>query len=149
LPFAPETALSQIERSVLLPYTVEQLFALVSDIPSYPAFLPYCLEAKVLSQQASIIQGLIRVGYKGLGYNFTTQNTEEPPQHIHMKLLSGPFHRLEGDWIFEQTPNGTWVRLKLTIVFKNPVLGLMFKHKIDELTDTVVAAFIKRAREIY
>jgi ribosome-associated toxin RatA of RatAB toxin-antitoxin module len=141
--------LSQIERSIVLPFTREQLFSLVSDIPRYPEFVPYCLDAKILNENQGVVEGSLRAGYKGLGYNFATQNTNQAPEQIKMKLLSGPFQRLEGDWFFDETAHGTQIRLKLTIVFKNPILGMMFKHKIDELTDLVMKAFIDRARVLY
>lgn len=141
--------MSQIERSIRLPYTTEQLYSLVSDINAYPAFLPYCLDAKILSEDQGRVEGTLRVGYKGLGYTFATRNTNHPPGHIHMQLLSGPFQRLEGDWTFQPTDSGTHVKLRLIIVFKNALLGMMFKHKIDELTDVMVAAFVARAKEIY
>ena len=31
----------------LLPYTPEQMYALVADVPSYPEFLPWCSAARV------------------------------------------------------------------------------------------------------
>lgn len=141
--------MSQIERSVHLPYTREQLFNLVSDIPSYPQFVPYCVQAQILTDNQGVIEGSLRVGYKGLGYTFATQNINHPSDHIHMALLSGPFERLEGDWHFDMAAGGCQVRLCLTIIFKNPLLGMMFKHKIDELTDMMVAAFMQRAQEVY
>lgn len=125
------------------------MFKLVSDIPAYPQFLPYCVEAKVVSENQGVVDGSLRVGYKGLGYTFATRNINHPSDHIHMALLSGPFQRLEGDWHFDIAAGGCQVRLRLTIVFKNPLLGMMFKHKIDELTDMMVTAFVQRARDLY
>ena len=34
-----------------LPYSDEQLFDLVADVERYPEFLPWCLAARVRSQQ--------------------------------------------------------------------------------------------------
>lgn len=141
--------MSQIERSILLPYTREQLYSMVSDFSRYPEFVPYCVEAKTLKEEQGVVEGTLRVGYKGLGYNFATKNTNYAPEQIRMELLSGPFERLEGTWHFESQPTGCRVRLQLTIVFKNALLGMMFKHKIDESTDMMMDAFIARARELY
>jgi ribosome-associated toxin RatA of RatAB toxin-antitoxin module len=143
------SVLSQIERTIALPYTREQLYNLVSDVPSYPQFVPYCVDAKVLSDNQGVVDGSLRVGYKGLGYTFATRNINHPHEHIHMALLSGPFQRLEGDWYFDHTAGGCQVRLRLTIIFKNPLLSMMFKGKIDELTDMMVTAFVQRARDMY
>jgi len=139
-----------VERSIHMPYTREQLFSLVSDIRQYPQFLPYCQEAKILSQQENTVKGSLRIGYKGLGYNFATKNTNQAPGHIRMQLLSGPFQRLEGDWLFEALPQGgSRVHLRLDIVLKPALLGILFKSKIDEMTDLMVAAFMQRAKDLY
>ncbi len=139
-----------VERSIQLPYTREQLFALVSDIGQYPRFLPYCQDAKILRQQGNTVHGTLRVGYKGLGYNFATQNTNQAPGQIRMQLLSGPFQKLEGDWLFQAIPQGgTRVHLRLDIILKPAVLGILFKSKIDEMTDLMVSAFVQRAKDLY
>jgi ribosome-associated toxin RatA of RatAB toxin-antitoxin module len=139
-----------VERSIQLPYTREQLFSLVSDIGQYPRFLPYCQDAKILSRQGSTVQGTLRIGYKGLGYSFATKNIEQAPGQIRMQLLSGPFQRLEGDWLFEALPQGgTRVHLRLDIVLKPAVLGILFKSKIDDMTDLMVASFVQRAKDLY
>ena len=38
-----------ISQSALLPYSAEQMFALVNDIAAYPQFMQGCLNAEVLS----------------------------------------------------------------------------------------------------
>ena len=35
-------SMTSISRSVLVPYTAEEMYALVSDIERYPEFLPWC-----------------------------------------------------------------------------------------------------------
>lgn len=141
--------MSLIERSIHMPYTCEQVFDLVSDITAYPQFVPYCLDTKITAAHNRVLEGTLRVGYKGLGYTFVTRNTNRPPEHIRMELLSGPFRRLEGEWLFKPDSQGCKVDLRLTIVFKNPLLAVMFKKKIDEVTDMMVSAFVQRARELY
>jgi ribosome-associated toxin RatA of RatAB toxin-antitoxin module len=134
---------------MVLPYACEQVYRLVSEIAHYPQFLPYCLDAKILEENQGVLKGTLRVGYKGLGYNFATQNRNQPPGHIQMELLSGPFQKLEGHWHFDPRPEGCQVRLELTLEFKHPLLGRLFRHKIEEVTDLMVQAFIDRAKELY
>ncbi len=43
--------LEHIIRSALVPYTQQEMFALVSDVDTYPQFLPWCSAARTLSQR--------------------------------------------------------------------------------------------------
>lgn len=139
-----------IKRSIQSPYTQEQLFKLVTDISEYPRFLPYCQGAIVLGRQGNRVKGTLHIGYKGLSYPFATQNLETPPSHIRMQLLSGPLQKLEGDWVFDSLPTGgCQVRLQVELLLKPAVLGILFKSKIDEITDLMVDAFVKRAKDLY
>lgn len=126
------------------------MFALVADIDHYSTFLPYCTDSYVLREEGDKVEGSLRVGYKGMGYTFTSHNHNQPPERIHMALSKGPFERLEGDWCFTPTtPTGTRVEIELTVEFKHRLMGLALNHKLDEITDKVVDAFIERAKVIY
>ena len=42
--------MTTISKSALVPYTPAEMFALVSDIPAYPEFLPWCSGGRILSR---------------------------------------------------------------------------------------------------
>lgn len=142
--------LPHISRTVFLPYTPAQLFELVADIDHYADFLPYCTASYILSEQGEKVEASLRVGYKNMGYTFTSHNHNQPPDTIHMTLSQGPFSQLEGEWRFTpHAPTGVRVDLHLTIVFKHGLIGLALNRKLDEVTDLMVNAFSERARVIY
>lgn len=37
-----------IRKTAVLPYSAEQIFALVEDIPAYPQFLPWCGRSRII-----------------------------------------------------------------------------------------------------
>ena len=39
----------KVHRSALLPYTPAQMYALVTDVRSYPEFLPWCTSSDILA----------------------------------------------------------------------------------------------------
>jgi ribosome-associated toxin RatA of RatAB toxin-antitoxin module len=45
-----EHCMKNIQKSVLIWYSSEEMFRLVTDVASYPAFLPWCNMAQVLEQ---------------------------------------------------------------------------------------------------
>ena len=44
--------MKHVKKSVLLWYSPHEMYSLVTDIPSYPQFLPWCERAEVLSEDA-------------------------------------------------------------------------------------------------
>lgn len=139
-----------ISRTVYLPYTPEQLFQLVADIDHYADFLPHCTASHILSEHNDHVTASLRVGYKNIGYTFTSHNHNQAPNAIHMSLSQGPFSRLEGEWRFTpHAPTGVRVELQVTVEFKHGLLGLAFNRKLDEVTDLMVNAFIQRAQALY
>ncbi|KAL8920849.1 MAG: hypothetical protein Q9208_006021 [Pyrenodesmia sp. 3 TL-2023] len=46
---SPFTPLQTLTASRILPYPSSALYALITDIPSYPSFLPYCTSARITS----------------------------------------------------------------------------------------------------
>ena len=42
--------MKRIARSAIVPHSAAQLYGLVEDIESYPAFLPWCVGAEVKSR---------------------------------------------------------------------------------------------------
>lgn len=144
-----EEALSHITRTVHVPYTLEQMFALVADIEHYEDFLPYCTKSYILLEQGDEVEGALDVGYKSFNYTLITHNRHQAPQRIQMSLHKGPFSRLEGDWRFFWTGSGTRVELQLTVEFKHALMALALNRKLSDIIDKVVNAFMDRARVLY
>ncbi len=80
---------------------------------------------------------------------FTTRNELEPDKRIVMRLVSGPFRQLEGEWVL--TPIGeTGCRAELTMkfAFKNALSAMLFEQKFAETMTSLVDAFVARARAV-
>ena len=54
-----------------LPYTPEQLYALVSDIEKYPEFLPWCIALRIRQRDAAQINADMIIGFKVFREKFT------------------------------------------------------------------------------
>src|SRR5689334_12608679 len=79
-PHSPIPSMREIHRTALVPYSVEQMFALVADIERYPQFLPWCADAKVVERNDSEVVASLELAKAGLHERFTTRNTLSPPQ---------------------------------------------------------------------
>jgi ribosome-associated toxin RatA of RatAB toxin-antitoxin module len=140
----------QVEKSVLVPYTQAQMFALVADLASYPAFVPWVSQARVIEQAADYIIGQLEMHRAGVRETFTTRNSMRAPSEIHMELVEGPFKTLSGLWTFEDIAGrGSQVKLRMRFEFANPMVALLLSRSFEKSCIELIDAFVSRAREVY
>ncbi|UPT57189.1 type II toxin-antitoxin system RatA family toxin [Dickeya zeae] len=140
----------KISRSALVPFSAEQMYKLVNDVSSYPAFLPGCTGSRVLSSSESEMTAAVDVSKAGISKTFTTRNTLIDNQCILMQLVDGPFRQLSGDWRFTPlSDDACKVELNLDFEFKNALIELAFGKIFKELANSMVQAFTLRAKEVY
>ncbi|MDX1706769.1 type II toxin-antitoxin system RatA family toxin [Pseudidiomarina sp.] len=139
-----------IERSALVPYSDAQMYALVNDIEKYPEFVPGCRHAEVLESTPTSKVARLEVSKAGIGKSFTTRNFLQPPNHIGMELVDGPFRYLRGGWHFERLDEESCkIILRLDFEFSNRLLGMAFGRIFNEMQGRMVDAFVSRAKIVY
>lgn len=140
----------KISRSALVPFSAEQMYKLVNDVSSYPAFLPGCTGSRVLSSSEREMTAAVDVSKAGISKTFTTRNTLIDNQSILMQLVDGPFRQLTGDWRFTPlSDDACKVELNLDFEFKNMLIEMAFGRIFKELANNMVQAFTQRAKEVY
>ncbi|MBC5764363.1 type II toxin-antitoxin system RatA family toxin [Ramlibacter albus] len=145
--------MKNVHKSVLIWYSAQEMFALVTDVAKYPEFLPWCDHGSVLQLQPDRMKAEIGIAFSGIHQTFTTHNTHVPGRQVKMKLVDGPFQVLEGQWDF--TPLGTpgqracKVELELHYSFKNAALAALVGPVFDKIAGNLVDAFVKRAEHVY
>jgi len=140
-----------VDRSALVEFSAERMYALVDDVEAYPRFLPWCSDATVTSHHGGTrTLATIHVNYRGIREKFTTENSSEPGRVIEMQLVSGPFRQLRGQWRF--TPleaNACKVELRLEYEITSRLLKRIMGPVFHHIADTLVHAFVRRAQQIY
>ena len=142
-----------VQKSVLIWYSAAEMFALVTDIPSYPEFLPWCDKASVLEETPQGMTAKVGVSLAGLSQSFTTRNVHEKDRKVSLKLVDGPFSRLDGQWDFTPVGDGKErackVNLNLRYDFDNAALAALVGPVFDKIAGSLVDAFVKRATQVY
>lgn len=142
--------MEKIDRSALVPYTAEEMFALVSDIEAYPEFLPWCTDSQVLSHEHDEVRASISFAVGGLTRSFTTRNRHQLNKMIEMQLVEGPFSSLHGCWQFDSLGDaGCKISLHLDYDFASRMLGMVVGPVFSQISSTLVDSFQKRAVEVY
>jgi ribosome-associated toxin RatA of RatAB toxin-antitoxin module len=145
--------MKNIHKSVLIWYSPHEMFRLVTDVDSYPQFLPWCDHASVKEQTPDGMVAEIGIGMAGLKQAFTTRNTHVADCSVQMQLIHGPFSNLSGGWTFSPVGDGSQrackVELNLQYGFSSGTLSALVGPVFDKIASSLVDAFIQRAEQVY
>ncbi len=142
--------LTEIHKTTVVPYSAEEMYALVFDIESYPDFLPWCSGSQLLVHNTYHSTGTVSLEAGMIKQSFTTENTMKPGRSIEMKLVKGPFKHLNGSWYFEPVDDKSCtISFNISFEFKNKLVKLALGKIFNRIMDSLVASFIQRAGEVY
>jgi ribosome-associated toxin RatA of RatAB toxin-antitoxin module len=140
--------MTQIDRSALVDYCAQDMYAIAEDIESYPQFLPWCDGAEYASREAGRTVATLHINFHGFKSQFTTENVHQPGRRIDMKLVSGPFRSLEGSWSFTDLgKDASKVEFSLRYEFKSPLVEAAVGRVFRGIAEKFVEAFVRRAGE--
>jgi ribosome-associated toxin RatA of RatAB toxin-antitoxin module len=139
-----------VQKSALVFYSAADMYALVNDIESYPRFLPWCRSTQVLSRNDDEVRARIEMHKGGVHKSFTTRNRLQKDKMIEIRLLEGPFLRLEGFWRFQALRSDACkISLDMEFEFASPLLQMAIGPVFKQITNSLVDAFCKHAMELY
>lgn len=142
--------MAQVNKSALVPFSAEQMYQLVDDVPSYQEFLPWCGGSKELSREDGVVVASVTIAKGSINKSFTTKNTSSDRQKIHMELVEGPFKELVGYWDFKELKeNACKVTLYLEYEFSNRLLGMAVGPVFNQIANAMVDSFVERAKDVY
>ncbi len=142
--------MTSIHKSALVPYSPAEMFALVDDVERYPEFLPWCSAARVLARGDDEVRARLSLSKSGVDKSFTTCNRTQKNKMIEMRLEEGPFRHLHGYWRFDALGGeGCKVSLDMEFEFSSRVLGLVIGPVFNQVANSLVDSFQKRAVDVY
>jgi coenzyme Q-binding protein COQ10 len=133
----------------VLPYTAEQLFALVADIERYPEFLPWCVGARIRERRPELVVADLIIGFKVFRERFTSRVALAPPRQIDVTYAEGPFRYLNNHWSFTPVAEGCLVDFFVDFEFKSRLMQKVIEALFTEAVRRMVGAFERRARDLY
>ena len=142
--------MTKINKQAQVSYSAKQMYILVNQIESYPEFLPWCTETKIITSNDDSMTASVSIAVGKIKQTFTTANTMKTDTSIIMRLIEGPFKKLYGHWQFKEDENGgCLVMLEMQFEFKNKLVKHALGAAFKKITNSLVDAFIERAREVY
>lgn len=142
--------MKKLERSALVPFSAEQMFALVNDIEAYPQYMKGCRSATVLRREEFEVTARLELEQAGLRHAFTTRNELVPGKRMVMHLVDGPFKHFKGLWTFESLGDAACkLTFALEYQFSNPLIGFAAGKLMSHLANDQVDAICVRAKAVY
>jgi ribosome-associated toxin RatA of RatAB toxin-antitoxin module len=140
----------KVNRSALVPYSADQMFALVEDVESYPDFLPWCAGSTLHSKDAEFVEASLELRRGAIKKSFRTRNSLEPGVAMGIALVGGPFRHMSGGWRFEQLgTDGSKVSLELEFEFENRLTDSLFGRYFEGTCNSLIDSFTQRANEVF
>lgn len=139
-----------VEKSVLIRHSAQQMFDLVDRVEDYPAFLPWCNRTELKFRDAQKTAATLFINYRSVKSHFTTENEKEAPLWMNIRLVDGPFRRLEGRWQFRPLADDACkIEFQLSYEFSSRMFEKIIGPVFSQIANTFVDAFVKRASEVY
>ena len=138
-------------NSIVLPFSAQQLYAIVIDVESYPDFLPWCLSSRIVEKiDENNFDAELKVGYKAIDEKYISRIEAEFERRISSKAISGPFKFLNNSWSFKNIDKKNckvdfMVEYQFKSFFLDKIMGGLFK----KATMKMLEAFEERARNLH
>lgn len=141
---------NEVRKSALVAYPVERMFDLIEAAEHYPAFLPWCAGATVLTRDDDMVSARIDVDFHGVRFQFATRNPKRRPEFMAIHLEQGPFRYLGGEWhLAELTADACKIEFFLRYEFESAMMATLAGPVFSRIANTMVDAFVVRAEQVY
>jgi coenzyme Q-binding protein COQ10 len=132
------------------------LFELVLDVKSYPAFVPHCRNVRLLSRKSdgptrTIIVSRMTVGLLAFEVSYANRAVgDATARRINVNAIEGPFRYLHVIWKFEPVDDEhTDVEFSVNYEFANPILAGLASRVFTSMFGEIVNAFERRADQLF
>jgi coenzyme Q-binding protein COQ10 len=139
-----------------LPWSADQMYALVADVGRYPEFLPWTAAARIRSHTprpdgSEVMEADLVISFKVFRERFGSRVVLWPARRrIDTEYLDGPFRHMRSHWQFLARPEGGCeVDFFVDFEFRNVILQKLIGVVFDEAMRRVVRAFEARAEVLY
>jgi coenzyme Q-binding protein COQ10 len=138
----------------IVPYTADEMFAVVADVERYPEFLPWCAALTVLERETQgdvhILTAEMGIAYHGLSERYVSRvRLDKKAGVIEAVHIKGPFRRLDTRWQFVPLPKGSEIRFAIDFAFRSAILSAVAGVAFGLVAARMAAAFVKRADALY
>ena len=140
----------------VVPYSADEMYALIADVARYPEFLPWCAAARIRDTRTNpdgtgVMDADLVISFKVYRERFGSRVSFYPAERrIDVEYLDGPFRHMQNRWRFH--PKGERsceVDFFVDFEFRSALLQRLIGLVFHEAMLRVVRAFERRAAVLY
>jgi len=138
-----------------LPFSADQMYALVADVENYPKFLPWNAAARIRSRtdmgDHELMLADLVISFKVFREKFGSRvKLYSEERRIDTEYLDGPFRYMKSWWKFTPAEDGGCdIEFFVDFEFKNAILQGVIGMVFNDAMQRIVRAFERRAQELY
>ncbi|NIR32309.1 MAG: type II toxin-antitoxin system RatA family toxin [Gammaproteobacteria bacterium] len=128
-----------------LPYSAEDVFDVVSDVESYPRFLPGWRTAQILERSKDTLRVAQTVAVPPFRWRFVSEAVLERPERLDIGTSGGPFRYLHIEWRFTRQGEAACVAgLTVRYAMRSRVVEKATGALLRDLPRRTLSAFEQR-----
>ena len=145
--------MTEVRKHKKLPYLAKDIYDLVMDIERYPEFLPWCKNAKIISElSVNNLHADLLINFKGFLKKYRSDvvhNVEGDVYSVSTHAISGPFKRLYSNWKITPIDDANCdVEFYVDFEFDSKILTKLIGVIFERANEKVMNAFEERAKEV-
>ena len=139
----------------IVPYTAEQMYAVVAAIDRYPEFLPWCSGVRITGREkqdnVEFVTASMDISYLAFRESYVSRvRLDYPALMIEATHVEGPFKKLDTRWRFTPAKkHGSEVHFLIDFSFSNLVFQAVAGAAFGLVAARMQQAFISRADSLY
>ncbi len=141
----------------VVPYTADEMYALIADVSRYPEFLPWCAAARIRDTRplpdgaGEVMEADLVISFKVYRERFGSRVTMRPEeQRIDVEYLDGPFRYMNNHWRFiPKEGEKCEIDFFVDFEFRSAILQRLIGVFFNEAMHRIVRAFERRAEQLY
>jgi coenzyme Q-binding protein COQ10 len=142
------------QETRILPYTAEQMYAVVADIERYPEFLPWCAKVVIRKRETvgrvELVTAEMAIAFHALHERYVSLvRLDRGALTIEARHVEGPFQRLDTRWRFVPLATGSEIHFLIDFAFKSVLLSAVAGVAFGFVAARMAEAFVQRAHRLY
>lgn len=134
----------------VLNFSDKQMFDLISDVNSYPEFLPWCNSTNIYNKSNDVFYSDMEIGFKFINESFTSKVSVYTPNKVTSIAIKGPFKKMNNIWEINYISKNTCeVNLHIEFEFKSFLLQNIMGNLFENASKKMIIAFEERASNLY
>lgn len=144
----------EFKQKKLAGYSMEQLYAVVSDVEKYNTFVPFCKKSFVYAKKPGSLKADLIIGFPPLNESYTSNVTLVRPSLVKAECVDGRlFNYLLTAWQFspglKDIPESCVIDFMVAFEFKSALHSQLSNLFFDQLVKQMEYAFIQEAGNRY